>query len=227
MFVLRLIGSVLYIVVFFGLLLFLPAWTLNWWRAWVFLGVTVIATVITMLLLYPTRQDLITERWKPPIQRGQPLADKIIISLFFLTYLGYVVLVPLDVFRFHLLPRPGIIVSTLGMILYIVGWVIITLALKENAFASVVVRHQEERRQAVIDTGIYGVVRHPIYAGATPYIIGMPLWLESYTAAIAGLIVVGLIIVRILFEERFLSRELAGYPEYMQRVRYKLIPGVW
>jgi len=227
MFVLRLIGSVLYIVVFFGLLLFLPAWTLNWWRAWVFLGVTVIATVITLLLLYPTRQDLIRERWKPPIQRGQPLADKIIISLFLLTYLGYVLLIPLDVFRFHLLPRPGIIVSTLGIILYIVGWVIITLALRENTFASVVVRHQEERRQTVIDTGIYSIVRHPMYAGAIPYIIGMPLWLESYTAALAGFIIIGLVIVRILFEERFLSRELPGYPEYMQRVRYRLIPGVW
>lgn len=225
--VLKLISSILYVVIFFGLLLFLPAWTLNWWRAWVFLGVTVIATVITMVILYPTRQDLITERWKPPIQRGQPLADKIIISLFFLTYLGYIVLIPLNVFWFHLLPRPGIIVSTLGMLLYIVGWVIITLAMRENAFASVVVRHQEERRQRVIDTGIYGTVRHPMYAGAVPYIIGMPLWLESYAAALAGLIVIGLLIVRILLEERFLSRELPGYTEYMQKVRYRLIPRVW
>ncbi len=102
-----------------------------------------------------------------------------------------------------------------------------TLALRENAFASPAVKHQEERHHRVIDSGIYSVVRHPMYAGALPLLIGMPLWLESYAAAMLAIIPIGTLVLRILFEERFLRLELAGYEAYTERVRYRLIPFLW
>jgi protein-S-isoprenylcysteine O-methyltransferase Ste14 len=89
------------------------------------------------------------------------------------------------------------------------------------------VRHQEERRQVVVDRGLYAVVRHPMYAGAIPLSIGMPLWLGSYAAALAAVVPIAILVVRILVEERFLRRELPGYEEYTRKVRWRMVPGVW
>jgi protein-S-isoprenylcysteine O-methyltransferase Ste14 len=115
----------------------------------------------------------------------------------------------------------------LGLVLFVAGWWIMTLALRENAFAAPVVKHQEERQHTVIDTGVYGVVRHPMYAGAVLLLVGMPLWLESYAAAILASVPIGTLVLRILVEEQFLRRELAGYDAYTRRVRYRLIPFLW
>lgn len=223
----KLIAGVLFSVVFFGLLLFGPAGTLDWWRAWVFLGVVLVGSVASTMVLFRVNKGLLEERFKPLVQEGQPLADRILLAVLLTTMAGVVVLIPLDLFRFHLLARPATLVSSSGLVLYAVGWWIMTLAMRENPFAAAVVRHQEERRQTVIDTGLYGVVRHPMYAGGVPWLIGMPLWLESYAAAILASAPIGLIAVRILIEEQFLRRELPGYKAYTQRVRYRLIPFVW
>ena len=83
-----------------------------------------------------------------------------------------------------------------------------TLALRENAFAAPVVKHQKERQQRVIDSGVYSVVRHPIYAGAVLLLVGMPLWLKSYAAAVLASVPIGVLALRILLEEQFLRREL-------------------
>ena len=138
-----------------------------------------------------------------------------------------IVFIPLDVFRFHLMARPGTLVSFLGLVLFVVGWWIMTFALRENAFAAPVVKHQEERQQTVIDSGVYGVVRHPMYAGGVPLLVGMPLWLESYAAAMLASVPIGTLAVRILVEEQFLRRELKGYDAYTERVPYRLIPFLW
>jgi protein-S-isoprenylcysteine O-methyltransferase Ste14 len=103
----------------------------------------------------------------------------------------------------------------------------IALVLKTNAFAATVIRHQEERQHAVVDTGVYSIVRHPMYAGLVPVMVGMCLWLESYAAAFLVSIPVGILVLRIRLEERFLRRELKGYDEYAARVRRRLIPGLW
>ena len=223
----RLIGGVAYVAAFYGFALFLPAGTMDWWRAWVLLGLTVVATTISTVYLSITSPEVVKERWKPPIQRGQPLADKIVLSLFIVLYTGTIVVTPLDVFRWRLLPKPGPIVSSLGLILYVASWIIITRVLRENAFASAAVRYQEERHQRVIDTGPYAIVRHPMYAGAIPLVLGLPLWLESYAAAVAGLLICVVMTTRIRLEEKFLSRNLPGYEDYMRRVRWRLIPGFW
>jgi protein-S-isoprenylcysteine O-methyltransferase Ste14 len=227
MFIYRLIVAVIANMAIFGGLLLLPAGTFDWWRAWAFLGVVVVGTVATMVGVFASNQGLLDERLKPPIQQGQPLADKILLILFITAFFGWIVFIPLDVFHFHLMSKPATTVSSLGLALFVTGWWIISLSFRENAFAAPVVKHQVERRHAVIDTGVYSVVRHPMYTGAALLLVGMPLWLESYAAALLASIPIGLLAVRILFEERFLRRELQGYEAYTDRVRYRLIPLLW
>jgi protein-S-isoprenylcysteine O-methyltransferase Ste14 len=223
----RLIGGVVYVVVLYGAALFLPAGTWRWPRAWIILGLTAVSTAISTAYLNARSPEIVKERWKPPIQKGQPLADKVVLMLFIVLYLGTIVFTALDVFRWHLLPRPGVVVSSIGLILYVMSWVLITRVLRENAFASAAVRYQEERHQRVIDTGPYALVRHPLYAGSIPLVLGLPVWLESYAAALLGILVCVVMSLRIRLEESFLLRNLPGYEAYVRRVRWRLIPGVW
>lgn len=211
----------------FILLLFLPAGTWDWWRAWFFLAVITVASVLTMRYVFAGNRDLLAERLKPPIQHGQPLSDKIIVLLLLVAIVVQIVLAPFDVFRFHWLPRPGHLVSILGLALSLAGWVIVTLALKANTFAVLVVRHQVERQHQVIDRGVYAIVRHPMYSGLLLYQLGYTLWLESYAAALMTLPLAAVLALRILVEERFLKKELPGYTAYTTRVRWRLIPPLW
>ncbi len=150
-----------------------------------------------------------------------------VVILLVVSYVGQIVFIPLDVFRFHLVAKPGALVSFFGLALYIAGWWIMTLAMKVNPFAVPVVRLQEERHQRVIDTDIYGVVRHPMYAGFVPMVVGPALWLGSYVAALLAIVPIAVLAARSVFEERFLKRELKGYDAYTEKVRYRLIPFVW
>ena len=226
-FIYKLIASVICNFLIYASLLFLPTGDFDWRRAWIFLAVASAGSIATMLIVFPGREDLLEERLKSPIQKGQPLADKIVILLLIASYMASIAFIPLDVFRFHLMGKPGALVSFLGLILVIAGWWIISLVFKENAFAAPVVKHQEERQQTVIDTGVYGIVRHPMYVGAALLMTGLPLWLESYAAALLASVPIGILVVRILIEEKFLRRELKGYDAYMRRVRYRLIPFLW
>ena len=223
----KVIAGVVFNVAFYALLLFVPAGTLHWWRAWVFLAVTVAMMAVAIFSLLPDNADLFSQRAKGMIQKGQPLWDKVLVILLVVSYVGQILFVPLDVFRFHLMPKPGGLVSFLGFALYVAGWWIMTLAMKVNPFAVPVVKLQEERHQRVIDTGVYAMVRHPMYAGFAPFAIGPALWLESSAAALLAIVPIVLLGVRSVFEERFLERELKGYQAYMEKVRYRLIPSVW
>jgi protein-S-isoprenylcysteine O-methyltransferase Ste14 len=218
------IGGVFLNVGIFALLLLLPAGTLRWPRAWVLLAVIFVAATFSV---YAIPDDLLDERYKGPLQKGQPLVDKVILSAFMISFLSTVALIPLDVFRLHLLPTPGMLVRPTGLILFANGWWILTRALVENAYAAPVVKLQKEREQHVIDTGPYRIVRHPMYAGFIPLMVGMALWLGSYAGALLAIVPSALLAVRTLFEERFLRRELTGYKEYMTRTRFRLIPFVW
>jgi protein-S-isoprenylcysteine O-methyltransferase Ste14 len=227
MLIVRWFLRVIFGLAFFALLLFLPAATLHWWRAWVLLGVIFMGMVGAVVSLARGHEGLLKERLKPPVQRGQPLVDKIIVVLYGAAILGLMVFIPLDVFRFHLMGKPGPLVSSLGLVLFLSGWWIVYLALRENAFAAPVVKHQEERQQTIIATGVYSIVRHPMYAGSVLVWVGIPLWLESYAAALLASILIATVALRTVFEERFLRRKLNGYEAYMEKVRYSLIPFVW
>jgi len=220
----RMVGS----TVVFALVLLWPAGTWRWWRGWVIVGSVLFGTVGMMIGLRKTRSGLLEERFvKPAIQKGQPLADRILLLSFMVTWFGLLALSSADVFHFHLLGKPGIIISSLGLVLVAAGSWTQYRSFMDNAFAAVVVRHQAERMQTVVDTGVYAVVRHPMYAGGILVMIGSALWLESYAGAVASVIPSTILAVRILFEERFLRRELDGYEAYTHKVRYRLVPYLW
>jgi protein-S-isoprenylcysteine O-methyltransferase Ste14 len=223
----RLAAGVLLNVAFFGVSLFLPAGTLDWWRAWVIVGLAFLGAVGATVSLSRGHRSLLEERMKLPVQPGQPVADRILLLLLVVTFIGSLVFTSLDVFRLHVMPRPGPLVSSAGLLMFAGGWWLEYLALRENAFAAAVVRLQEERNHSVIATGVYSIVRHPMYAGGIALIVGLPLWLESYAGAMLAGLSAATLIVRIFFEERFLRRELAGYAAYTERVRYRLIPFLW
>lgn len=223
----RLIGGVAYSVAIFGGLLFLGAWTFHWWRAWVFLGVVLVASAATMFGIFPKRPELLEERYKSPIQKGQPLSDKVLTPLLMLSFLGLVLFVPFDVFRLHLFGETGLGIASLGLVLFAAGWGLVALALRANAFAAPIVKYQRERGQFVVETGPYRIVRHPMYAGAIPVTIGMALWLGSYAGALLAAVPIGTLVLRALAEERLLRRELPGYEDYARKVRWRLVPLVW
>jgi protein-S-isoprenylcysteine O-methyltransferase Ste14 len=223
----KVIAGVVFNVAFYALLLFLTAGTLHWWRAWVFLAVTVVVMALAIFSILPDNADLFSQRAKGIIQKGQPLWDRVLVILLVVSYVGQIVLIPLDVFRFHFVPKPSGLVSLFGLALYVAGWWIMILAMKVNPFAVPVVRLQEERQQRVIDTGVYAVMRHPMYTGFVPMVVGPAFWLQSYVAALLGIAPITVLAVRSVFEERFLKRELRGYEAYTKKVRYRLIPFVW
>jgi protein-S-isoprenylcysteine O-methyltransferase Ste14 len=217
----------LFAVAVYGTLLFVPAWTLHWWRAWVLLALAFSGLVTTRLWVFGPTDKLLEERRQSPLQAGQPLADKLLVIGFVVIFPAYIAFIPLDVFRLALLAKPPILVSTAGLLLAAAGWWIVSLAFRENAFAAAIVKPQEERGQTVVDTGVYGIVRHPLYSGVILILVGIALWLESLAAAIASLVPIALIVLRILVEEEFLRGRLSAYNAYAQRVERRLIPLVW
>jgi protein-S-isoprenylcysteine O-methyltransferase Ste14 len=225
--VFKLSAGLVFNVAFYALVLFVPAGTLHWWRAWVFLAVTVIVTSAAVWSIFPDNAGLLSERHRGIIQKGQPLWDRVLVILLVVSYVAQIVFIPLDLFRLQLMPKPGALISFFGLVLYAAGWWILTLAMKVNPFAVPVVRLQQERNQRVIDTGVYAVVRHPMYAGFALFATGPALWLGSYTAALLAIVPMAVLAVRSVLEERFLKRELKGYEAYMRRVRWRLIPFLW
>jgi protein-S-isoprenylcysteine O-methyltransferase Ste14 len=205
--------------------LFLPAATWHWARAWIMLAIFAIASGVSILVVFPGREDLLRERMKPWVQEGQLRADRVAVLLFLFFYIVSILVIPLDVFRYHWLPQPSMWISGLGLLLFVIGCIVITLVFKENPFAAPVVKYQ--RNQKVVDTGVYRVVRHPMYSGFALLAIGMALWLESFLGAIASLIPIAILAVRSSIEEQFLKETLPGYPAYTQQVPYRLIPFVW
>jgi protein-S-isoprenylcysteine O-methyltransferase Ste14 len=219
----RTIGGTVLVAV----LLLVPAGAWRWWRAWVIVGATLLGSVAMILRLWNTDSGLLEERCKPAVQKGQPLSDKILLLSFLLTWFGLLAFTAADVFRLHLMHKPGPVVSSAGALLVAAGSWLQYRAFVDNAFAAVVVRHQTERNQTVVDTGVYSVVRHPMYAGGVLLMIGTPLWLESYAGALIATVPTVTLVLRILFEEQFLRRELKGYEAYTHRVHNRLIPFLW
>ena len=211
-----------------AILLFASAGTFAWWRAWVLLAVLLIVRTVGAVAVYRVNPALLHERTKLPIHGDQPWADRFLLLAVLATgFLGLPLIAGLDVFRWHLLPRPAPLVANLGLVLFALGWGIKALALRANAFATTVVRLQRERKHAVADTGLYRVVRHPFYAGDPLVLVGLALWLESYASALLVVVPIAFVVIRLELEERFLRRELPGYREYAMRVPYRLLPGIW
>ena len=221
----RLILSVGWSLLIFVLCLFVPAGTWAWTRGWLFILVIVVASIPATLYLRRVNPDVIAAR----VNRhdGTKRWDFLLGLIFILpTMLAIMIVAALDDGRFHWFPcRGGVCV--LGYALLIIGMVGVTWAESVNKFFEPTVRIQTDRGHQVIDSGPYAIVRHPGYVSGFLVFIGMPLCLGSLWALIPAVLLCLLLVVRTIWEDQTLREELAGYEEYAQRVRYRLIPGVW
>lgn len=208
-----------------GLLLFVPAGTLHWPGAWVFLAGMLGLSAVTGLLLARHDPELLAERLGSPVQKGQPTADKFLLIAILLALAGWLVFMGFDA-RFGWSDVP-VWVQALGALSVGLALWIGYRALRENSFAAPVVKIQKERGQFVVDTGPYSYVRHPLYAGALFFFIGVPLLLGSWWGLAPTPAFVLLLAARILLEEKTLRAGLPGYDAYAARVRYRLVPRIW
>jgi protein-S-isoprenylcysteine O-methyltransferase Ste14 len=212
-------------LLFFVLCLFLPAGTWMWARGWLFILVMVVASILGTLYLRRVNPEVITARINR--HKGSKLWDRLLGAIFILpTMLAIPIVAALDDGRYHWFPVPwwGCV---LGYALLITGMVGLTWAESVNKFFEPTVRIQTDRGHRVIDTGPYAIVRHPGYVSGFLVFIGMPLSLGSLWALIPAILLCPLLVLRTIWEDRTLREELAGYEEYTQRVRYRLLQGVW
>jgi protein-S-isoprenylcysteine O-methyltransferase Ste14 len=198
----------------------------HWVQGWIF-GVWLASFVATMFLWLRFRDPaLLAERLRMPGSGGESRSDLVILLSVKVGWLAWIVLPPLDV-RFSWMPHLPLWSEVCGGILLLVGSFFMLRAFTDNTYASQLVRIQTERGQHVIDTGVYGFVRHPMYLGACLVFVGGALLLGSVCGLLVGLTLIGLLILRIFGEEEVLARDLEGYQAYREKVRYRLIPHVW
>jgi protein-S-isoprenylcysteine O-methyltransferase Ste14 len=222
----RLIIQTLAWIVAMAALLFVPAGTLRWPAAWVFLAEMSVLGLAGGLWLARHDPDLLRERLSPFVQRDQVASDRLIMLVFMLLFCAWLVFMGLDARRGHGSFVP-VWLQCVGSLCVFLSVYVGLLTFRENSFAAPVVKIQRARGQRVITTGPYAVVRHPMYAGALLFFVGVPLLLGSWAGLIAVPVMTALLAIRIGVEERALSSELEGYAEYATRVRYRLLPRLW
>jgi protein-S-isoprenylcysteine O-methyltransferase Ste14 len=209
-----------------GALLFVPAGTLDWPGAWIFMAEFILGALLTTLRLARHDPGLLKERMGGVFQRGQVASDKVFMAGILVLWNGWLVLMALDAKRWHLSHVPEIL-GAIGAALIPIGFFAVWLTFRENSFAAPVIKIQEDRGQRVISVGPYAIVRHPMYAGALLYMLGMSLLLGSWLGLLVLPLLAGALAMRIPIEEAALRAKLPGYADYAERVRYRLIPGVW
>jgi protein-S-isoprenylcysteine O-methyltransferase Ste14 len=214
-------------VALFALLLLVPAGTWHWPRAVLFLAVHGILLVVATVGLARRAPASLEARLQAPVHKSQPGADKIASAGLFLTLFAWFAFIAVDVFHLRWLSPPSLWVSIVGAMLYLLGFWVILLAIYQNAYAVPIVRDQSDRGHVLVDSGPYGRIRHPMYFGMLLFLAGIALWLESYASVLVLPVPLGFLLARIFIEEQTLRQTLPGYIEYMNRVRYRLIPYVW
>jgi protein-S-isoprenylcysteine O-methyltransferase Ste14 len=208
-----------------GALLFACAGTLHWPSAWVFLATCALIGPLCGWWLYRIDPALLAERLRPVLQRDQPAADKVFMTVFVVAMLAWLAAMGLD--RRHLASDMPVALQVLGLVLYVASTLFILWVFRENSFAAPVVKLQAERAQRVISTGPYAHVRHPMYSGMMLFFAGVSLLLGSWWGVAMTPVFLVLFAVRIRIEERTLREGLPGYSDYATRVRYRLLPRVW
>ena len=205
-------------------LLFVPAGTLNWPEAWIFLFLYFTIVSGVLLWLKKNSPDLLKERAAQ--KKDAKSWDKVIMMSYTLLLVAFLILSGFDAKRFGWSDVP-LLLKLLGFLGYLPALGFAFWAMLENAYASNVVRIQEDRGHQVCTTGPYRFVRHPMYVGVILAIICIPLSLGSYYALILSVLMIFLFILRTALEDKTLQEELPGYKEYAQKVRYRLFPGLW
>jgi protein-S-isoprenylcysteine O-methyltransferase Ste14 len=210
----------------FGVVLFGAAGTIAWWPGWTFLVLFGGFTILLSAWLIRHNPDLLTERMTGIGKESQKTWDKVFFGGLMVVFLTWLALMPLDAVRFGWSHVP-LVAQAVGIVLEIFAFWLFFLVYRANAYLSPAVRIQEDRGQEVVSTGPYAVVRHPMYATALLWLTGTTLLLGSWLGLLAGLALALAIAYRAVREEQVLRDELPGYNQYMEQVRYRLVPGVW
>jgi len=199
---------------------FLPAGTFAYWEAWLYLAVLLVPMFFALIYLLKNDPELLERRMR---MREKEASQKLIVKLASLYYF-LIFLIPGFDKRFGWSNVPvGVVI--IADVLVLLGYGIFFLVLRQNRYASRII--EVERGQEVISSGPYAIVRHPMYLGVSLMYIFSPLALGSYWAVIPSLLIIPLLVVRIRNEESVLGKELKGYKEYIQKTKYRLIPGIW
>ena len=207
-------------VLLVGVLIFLPAGTLNYFNGWLLMGILFIPMFFAGIVMMIKSPNLLKSR----LNAKEKLKEQnFVIKLSGLMFLVGFILAGLGVrFNWYVLP---IGVSIGGAVAFLLAYVLYTEVLRENAYLSRTIKVQEG--QKVVDTGLYAIVRHPMYSATLLLFISMPIVLGSLYSLIVFLAYPFIIAKRIKSEEEFLEKELTGYKEYKKKVKYRLIPFIW
>jgi protein-S-isoprenylcysteine O-methyltransferase Ste14 len=207
-------------LIFIPLIIFLPAWTFNYWEGWTFIGCLLIPMFIVLTYLIKNDPKLLIRRMKLKEKRSE---QKLIVSISYPVFLLAFILPGFD-HRLGWSSVPPAVVF-LALFCFLAGYFMFFQVLRENTFLSRIVEVADG--QKVISTGLYAIVRHPMYLSTVIIYLFSPLALGSYWAMIPALFVIPVLVARILDEEKTLVKELPGYEEYTRKVRYRLFPALW
>ena len=207
-------------IILIGLMLFVPAGTLHYYNGWLFCGVLFIPVLIMGVALYLKAPELLRKRLR---EKEEQAEQKSVVALSGLMFLAGFVLAGLD-YRFGWTQLPSWLVYG-AAVAFLLGYAMFGEVMRENVYLSRTVEVQEN--QVVIDTGLYGVVRHPMYTATVVMFLAMPLVLGSALSFAVFLVYPFLLVKRIRNEEQVLEEGLVGYKEYKRKVKYRLIPFIW
>jgi protein-S-isoprenylcysteine O-methyltransferase Ste14 len=217
------LGGLLFLFVILAILLFLPAWTFHYWEAWLFLAIFITSVFAITFYLFKYDMKLLERRMDRGSGAEKLYSQKMIHALIQAVFMGTFIVSSLDHrFAWSVVP---VYIIVIGEIMVAAGLFIIFLVFKENSFASATIQISVDH--AIISTGPYEWVRHPMYSGAMMMFIGIPLSLDSFWGLSGSISLILIIILRLLGEEKFLLGHLPGYGLYRSKVKYRLIPYVW
>lgn len=203
-----------------GLLIFLPAGTIRFWNGWMLMGILFVPMFFAGIVMMCKNPELLKKRLQAKEEQKE---QSIVVKLSGIMFVAGFVAAGLGVrFDWYLLPEEAVITAA---IVFLLAYIMYAEVLRENAFLSRTIKVQEN--QKVIDTGLYGIVRHPMYSATILLFLSMPLMLGSVYSFFIFLAYPLIIVKRIKGEEKFLEKELVGYAEYKQKVQYRLIPFIW
>ncbi len=220
----RLFAQVLALVFIMDGTLFLLAGRWDWLGAWLLTILYLVFLVVMLFWAARAAPELLQERGR--MASNVKGWDKLLLTLYVTALIALLVVAALDAGRFRWTEMP-IVVQALGVIGIIPCCIWLLWVARTNAFLSRFARIQDDRGQQVVTTGPYRFVRHPMYAAVIPFILCIALILGSRWALVPGAIIAVLFVIRTALEDRMLQAELTGYKEYAQRVRYRLLPGIW
>lgn len=203
-----------------GLIIFIPANTIKYWNGWLLIGLLFIPMFIAGIVMMVKTPNLLRSRLDAKEKEGE---QRLVVALSGLMFLSGFIMAGLN-YRFNWIQLPNSIVIVASVI-FLLSYILYGEVLRENVFLSRTIEVQKE--QKVIDTGLYGIVRHPMYLITLFLFLSMPLILGSLISFLIFLIYPFIIVKRINNEEKVLEKELIGYTEYKKKVKYKLIPFIW